>query len=119
MLGDFFEHSFPKKFDFVFDYTFFCAIPPTRRPDWGARMGDLVKPGGKLLTLVFPIDEANAFNPEAKGPPFPVSIAAYEKVLLGNGFEKVSERHSEVSVKPRREFERVVWWQKTTNTPNL
>jgi SAM-dependent methyltransferase len=119
VLGNFFEHQFPKKFDFVFDYTFFCAIQPTRRSEWGARMGDLVKPGGKLLTLVFPIDEANAFNPEAKGPPFPVSIAAYEKVLLANGFKKVSERQSEASVKPRRQMERVVWWERTANAPNL
>ena len=120
VLGNFFEHDFgSKQFDFIFDYTFFCAIPPKMREDWGKRMGKLVKPGGKLLTLVFPINENEAFNPECQGPPFPVSIAYYEKVLTPHGFTKVSVRQSDASVGPRREKERVVWWEKEAQSSNL
>ncbi len=75
-------------------------------------MASLLKPGGKLLTLVFPIDEQMAFSPEATGPPYPVSVAAYEKVLGPHNVVKVSEGASDASVKPRRERERVVWWRK-------
>mmetsp|Transcript_5641 Transcript_5641/g.10279 ORF Transcript_5641/g.10279 Transcript_5641/m.10279 type:complete len:81 (+) Transcript_5641:694-936(+) len=78
-------------------------------------MGTLVKDGGKLLTLVFPIDEENAFNPDASGPPFPVSVAYYEKVLCPHGFVKLSEEASDASVSPRKDKELVVWWEKHTS----
>jgi len=112
VLGNFFEHDFGKKFDFVFDYTFFCAIQPELRPAWGSKVSSLLSPGGRLLTLVFPIDEDNAFNPDANGPPFPVSVAAYEKVLSPHGLVRVSTERSEASVSPRRDRELVVWWEK-------
>ena len=112
VLGNFFEHDFGRRFDFIFDYTFFCAIQPCERPRWGKRMAELLGDGGRLLTLVFPIDESKAFDPNAEGPPFPVSVAAYEDVLLRHGLIKVSESRSEHSVKPRRDKELVVWWEK-------
>ena len=42
-------------FSFAFDYTFFCAIPPTVRAKWGERNGDVVRPGGLLVALAFPL----------------------------------------------------------------
>jgi len=110
--GDAFEIDLGTEFDFIFDYTFFCALPPARRDEWGSAIAKFLKPGGKLLTLVFPIDEASAFDPDAEGPPFPVSVAAYERVLLPRGFSKVSEARSEASISPRRDREKVVWWVK-------
>ena len=59
-------------FDLVYDYTFFCALEPGQRDAWAARMGRLVKPGGNLVALMFPLD-----GDRAGGPPFSVSKADY------------------------------------------
>ncbi|KAJ3533310.1 hypothetical protein NM688_g7303 [Phlebia brevispora] len=57
-LQDFFAiaPSDDQKFDLVYDYTFFVAIPPSRRDEWGHQMTEIIKPGGYLVTLVFPLD---------------------------------------------------------------
>ena len=88
---DFFELSgssvtattIPATFDIVYDYTFFCAIEPSLRSAWAQTMSRLVKPGGELWTMIFPLS-----NHEG-GPPFAVSIEAYESAL-GACFEKRS-----------------------------
>ena len=68
-------------FDLVYDYTFFCALEPGQRDAWAARMGRLVKPGGNLVTLMFPLD-----GDRPGGPPFSVSKADYLD-RLANGRE--------------------------------
>ncbi|CAE6408123.1 unnamed protein product [Rhizoctonia solani] len=65
-------------FDLVYDYTFFCAIPLGLREHWGRRMAEIVKPGGYLITLMYPIDPGRARD---DGPPFPVDFEAYSVVL--------------------------------------
>ncbi|TFY73040.1 hypothetical protein EWM64_g10972, partial [Hericium alpestre] len=57
--ADFFELALPedKKFDLVYDYTFFVAIPPARRLEWGRQISALTKPGAYLITLMFPLDQ--------------------------------------------------------------
>ncbi|KAG8758363.1 hypothetical protein FRC11_003811, partial [Ceratobasidium sp. 423] len=57
---------------------FFCAIPLGLREHWGQRMTEIVKPGGYLITLMYPIDPDRARN---DGPPFPVDFEAYSSVL--------------------------------------
>lgn len=109
--GDFFAFSEAiDGFDFIFDYTFFCALPHNLRQQWGERMGELVKEGGRLLTLVYPIDKKNGNNESADGPPFPVTVEEYEKVLFPEGFVKESEYVSKETVPQRRGRESVVWW---------
>jgi hypothetical protein len=70
-----------KKFDFVYDYTFLCALAPSVRPLWAQKMADLVKAEGELLTLVFPIRPVDAI-----GPPFAVSLELYRELLEPVGF---------------------------------
>ncbi|KAF8741910.1 Thiopurine S-methyltransferase (TPMT), partial [Rhizoctonia solani] len=65
-------------FDLVYDYTFFCAIPPELRKSWGQRMTEIVRPGGYLIALMYPIDPGRRRN---DGPPFPVDFDAYSAVL--------------------------------------
>lgn len=87
MNGDFYG-SFPGregKFDVVFDYTFFCAMPPSRRPDWAKQMKDLVKPGGKLVCLEFPLGKPA----HTEGPPWGVTEEIYVELLEKNGFKRV------------------------------
>lgn len=42
-------------FDLIYDYTFLCALPPSLRPKWAARMSELLSPGGTLIAMEFPI----------------------------------------------------------------
>ena len=106
--GDFFTHPLDP-FDLVFDYTFFCALPPAMRGRWGERTAALVKPGGRLLTLAFPLaPDETALDPAAKGPPFPVCERAYSAALEKHGLVKESGPYrSELSA---REAEMVLWW---------
>lgn len=42
----------------AFDYTFMCAITVEMRPKWGKRYGEVIRPGGLLICLAFPIGKA-------------------------------------------------------------
>lgn len=70
-----------QRFDLAYDYTFFCAIPPKLREPWGRRMAEIVKPGGHLIALMYPIDPDRARD---DGPPFPVDFEAYSLALQGS-----------------------------------
>ncbi len=76
-------------FDFVYDYTFFCALDPVLRPLWASKMAALIRAGGRLATLIFPIWDIPPHHLGLNGgnPPFPVSIEAYREVLEPVGFE--------------------------------
>jgi SAM-dependent methyltransferase len=51
------------RFDWVFEHTCFCAIPPTRRADYVAAISRVLKPGGQYLSIFF-------LNPGVEqGPP--------------------------------------------------
>lgn len=57
------------RFDAVFEYTCFCAIDPDDRPRYVRTMSHLVRPGGRLLFLVFP-----THREVEGGPPFAVTL---------------------------------------------
>jgi len=109
-IADFFTFSVPEGgFDLVYDYTFMCALPPALRADWGARLRQLVKPGGYLIALAWPIDGGRT-----DGPPYSVSVAAYEEALgLAAGhWTKVVERVSDLSVDMHKDREKVLVWKR-------
>jgi SAM-dependent methyltransferase len=119
IVADFFDAAdarlAPASFDLIFDYTMFCAISPPQRAAWGARMGALLRPGGRLLTLAYPLaaDELAA-DPLAPGPPHPVSLAEYRRALEPHGFrvEPGCPRASPTSVPARVSNEQVIWWSR-------
>ncbi|RPA79062.1 S-adenosyl-L-methionine-dependent methyltransferase, partial [Ascobolus immersus RN42] len=93
VVGDFYG-NFPeseKQFDLVFDYTFFCAMPPSRRPDWAQRMSELVKKGGNLICLEFPLGKPA----ETQGPPWGVTEEAYAEILSAVGFKRLERYEPE------------------------
>lgn len=74
-------------FDFIYDYTFLCALDPSIREAWADKMAELLRPStGELLTLIFPIVEHTSEGP-LSGPPFPVSLKLLEDLLVPRGFE--------------------------------
>ena len=87
---------------------FFVAIPPVLRSDWGKQISALLKPGGYLITLVFPLN----LPVDDDGPPFFVKPEHYVDVL-GDGWEKVLDKVPENSTpQPRVGRERLVAYRK-------
>ena len=83
-VANFFELPTAKledKWNFIYDYTFLCALDPSIRTDWAKKMAELVHPGGELLTLIFPISET-----KEGGPPFRVSLEVVKNLLEPVGF---------------------------------
>ena len=59
---DFF--SLTQRFDLILEQTFFCALPPEKRPEYALKMSELLTSHGKIAGLFFD------FPLEADGPPF-------------------------------------------------
>ena len=114
VLGDFFEDAWrpdARPFDLIWDYTFLCALDPARHGDWADRMGELVRPGGVLLTLLFPVlpeEEAEAWRP---GPPWPLDPEEI-RALLEARFELARFDVSPPGHGPRRGKERLALWRR-------
>ncbi len=67
--ADFFEHK--GQYDLILEQTFFCALDPSLRSNYVEHMHQLLKPGGKLVGVLF--------NREFEGgPPFGGSKEEYE-----------------------------------------
>jgi len=98
-------------FDFIYDYTFFCALPPSLRKDWGTQTARLLVPGtGRLLTLIFPILP----DAEMKGPPYPVAVEDYQQVLEPNHVAMESEPRENPDTVPQRQgMELACWWRRS------
>ena len=95
-------------FDLIYDYVFFCALPPRLRGSWGEAVSSLLKPGtGRLLTLMFPVLP----DAEMNGPPYPVSVEDYQQVLEPRGVIMEAEPYpSKHTIRPRVGKELVCWW---------
>ncbi len=70
-----------KKYDFIYDYTFLCALEPSLRARWASTMKELLKPDGELLTLIYPLGDYEG------GPPYAMSVGLVRGLLEGVGFE--------------------------------
>ena len=97
---DFFQMS--GQFDWIFEQTFFCALPPTRRSDYARQMHSLLSPSGQLVGLLF----NRTFS--GSEPPFGGSIEEYQTL-----FEPYFHLHhlypTSLSIPPRLHSE--VWIQ--------
>jgi hypothetical protein len=57
-------------------------MQPSMRDDWAAAWAGHIKPGGQLVTLIFPV---KADKPRDEGPPFPVTPELYTQLLTPHG----------------------------------
>lgn len=73
--GNFFDHE--GQYDLVVEQTFFCAIEPALRAAYGVKVHELLKPGGKLVGLLFD-DPLNGDQ-----PPFGGSADEYRSYFEG------------------------------------
>jgi SAM-dependent methyltransferase len=94
------------EFDYVLQYTCFCAIDPNRRDDYADLVARLLKPGGTYIDLAFPLDGRPG------GPPFSVSETEIVSLFERRGFKMVSREKLEDSVSPRRDAEELLVFRK-------
>lgn len=88
---NFFEHQ--GQYDIIIEQTFFCALDPKLRKSYVEHILSLLKPGGKLVGLLF-----NKDMPD--GPPFGGSVKEYME-LFGPKFSEVQIEGSYNSIIPR------------------
>jgi SAM-dependent methyltransferase len=79
--ADFFGHR--GQYDLIIEQTFFCALDPALRPAYVEKMHSLLKPGGKLVGLLFDRDFPGGppDRPKVGNPPFGGHKDEYQKLL--------------------------------------
>ncbi len=82
-LADYFSFEPAQPFDVIWDYTFLCAIDPQQRAAWAQRASELLRPGGELITLIFPVIEPpGTLGPGPhEGPPYPLDPYAVRELV--------------------------------------
>ena len=83
-------------FDYVMEYTCFCAISPLRRFEYDRVVWQLLKPSGKLVGLFLPLDK----ELDEGGPPWGVTKSELHKVF-GLHWNLVSEEMPRDSISKR------------------
>ena len=92
ILGDFFKHK--GQYDLIIEQTFFCALNPALRAKYVNHMAELLKPGGKLVGVVY-TDPINALK-----PPFGATKEEYNQLFESQFTFKTFEVCNN-SIKPR------------------
>lgn len=93
-------------FDYVLEYTCFCAIDPQRRAEYADLVTRLLKPDGIYIDLAFPLDGRKG------GPPFAVTDTEIFDLFENRRFKLLSREKPAESVSPRREAEELFIFQK-------
>ncbi|MBI5471803.1 MAG: methyltransferase domain-containing protein [Ignavibacteriae bacterium] len=104
---DLFDYSLDvmDEFNYVIEYVTYCAIDPARRAEFASMAASVLKPGGQLVGLFFPLDNHSG------GPPFAVSMDEVHR-LFGRKLELVSVEAPPRSVTPRKGRELMTIWKK-------
>lgn len=95
------------RFDYVLDYTSFCAILPQRRPEYADLVTRLLKSKGKLIMLAFPIGNRPG------GPPFVVQPDAIIDLFAYRGFTLQVRESPIASVPARMGYEELLILEKS------
>lgn len=103
---DFFSLSAEPPYDLIVEQTFFCALPRSLRPDYARQCAHLLRPGGKLVGLLFEADFGS--SPE---PPFGGTRVEY-RAYFEPYFEFVHFDTAYNSIRPRQERELFICLQK-------
>ncbi|NOY06010.1 MAG: methyltransferase domain-containing protein [Chlorobi bacterium] len=98
-------------FDLALEYTSYCAIDPARRREYVEVLVSVLKPGGVLVALLFPIGWKEG------GPPHAVDVREFHS-LLPSGGEILEDYWPEDSIPPRKGREKMLAWRKTAGLSN-
>jgi SAM-dependent methyltransferase len=97
-----------EEFDYILEYTCFCAIDPQRRVNYIESVSELLKPGGYYIALAFPIGKRSG------GPPFVVTPDELVKPLSARGFKLITREIPKDSVPGREGIEELLVLKKNT-----
>ena len=102
--ADFLRDEPPQLFDWLFEHTLFCAIPPSERESYGRAVRRWLKPGGYYLAVNYMIIESN------EGPPWRTTR---EELLerFASDFDLLTEWIPR-SYPNREGREKMFWWRK-------
>ena len=103
-MEDFLERPPERTFDWAFEHTFFCAIPPHLRDAYVKAMIAHIKPGGYLLAVHYLI-------PDMDGPPFGTTRS--ELLQRFSPYFSLLEEWVPRSFPNRTGLELMLWWKKT------
>ena len=95
------------KFDFIVEYTFFCAIEPTKRIEYSKVVHSLLKKSGLLVALFLPLKK----DINEGGPPFSVSKLDIENTF-SKKFELIKSFKHPLSIDVRKENEEYFEYKK-------
>jgi len=91
-----------EEFDYILEYTCFCAIDPQRRTDYIESVSSLLKKGGYYIALAFPIGKRSG------GPPFVVTPDELVIPLNERGFDVILREIPTDSVPGREGIEELL-----------
>jgi len=94
-------------FDYVIELTCFCAVNPERRQEYERLVYKILKPGGKLIGLWFPLDKTISDG----GPPWGITIDEV-KSIFKNGWIIEREEFPEISIQQRKNREKLIIFEK-------
>ena len=95
-----------EEFEYILEYTCFCAIDPQRRAEYIESVSSLLKPGGYYIALAFPIGQRTG------GPPFVVAPDELVDPLNDRGFELITREVPDNSVPGREGIEELLILEK-------
>jgi SAM-dependent methyltransferase len=102
-LADFLTDPPPRRFDWLFEHTLYCAIHPTRRGEYEEAVRRWLKPEGHFLAVHYLI-------PDEDGPPFGTTRAEVVQ-RFSSQFELLKEWVPR-SYPNRTGLELMVWWRR-------
>ncbi len=100
-------HDLDGQYDYVLEYTCYCAINPKRRAEYADLIARLLKPRGVLIALIFPTTEHTG------GPPFYAPIPEVLGLFQKGGFQLMQRETPVDSVPQRKGSEELLIFQKS------
>jgi SAM-dependent methyltransferase len=95
------------EFDYIVEYTFFCAIDPIRRKEYSNVAHSLLKESGLLVALFLPLNK----DISEGGPPFSVSKSEIEDVF-SKKFKLIKSLKHPLSIDARKQSEEYFEYKK-------
>jgi methyl halide transferase len=106
VLGDLFATplGWQGSFDFVFEHTCLCALPPEWRTRYEAAAYQLLKVGAQLVGIWFINPE---MDPDETGPPFGISVSELSALFDESRWQVIEDRVPEIGYDGRVGRERL------------
>jgi len=101
------DSKYYKNFDYVVEYTCFCAIDPEKRKKYIDAMHQVLKDNGELVGLFFPLNKTK----DEGGPPFAINLEEVVS-LFSSKFKLINSLFHPLSITPRIKNERFLHFKK-------